>query len=301
MDLTRAFDLLIGKLNDWLAGLITELPNLLVAIVVLSVGLAIARRIRNIVHKSIRRLIPGNPTLVNFAVSAIHIAMAAVVIFTALRLLHLDRAITTALAGAGIVGLGLAFAFQDIAANFMSGIVLTFRRPFNVGDAVRVKDFEGFIRAIELRDTTIQTYQGQIVTMPNKDILQSTLVNFTRLGKRRADVTGCVSKKNDLERVRDVALKALAGVPGTIPGATSFLFDGITENAINFRVQTWIASSERLPWQSFVSDVIIALNEAFKVNQIAVPNDEYTLDLNDHAREALETVLHTRAAPESVL
>lgn len=295
MTLGNALDLLVGKLNDWLADFITSLPNLLLAVLVLVVGLLLARRAGCLIRKSLRRMLHGKPTIADFAATLVHVALAAIVIFTALRLLHLDRAITTALAGAGLVGLGLAFAFQDMAANFMSGVFLTFRRPFKVGDAVRVKEFEGFVRSLQLRDTTIRTYQGQIVTVPNKDVLQSTIINYTELGRRRADVTGCVCKSNDLARVRDVALQALQDVPGAVPGETSFLFDGITQYVINFRVQMWIASDQRLPWQTFVSEIIIALNEAFSANDIAVPDDQYTLDVSEHASQALDELLRSRA------
>lgn len=280
IDFTHALTLLIDKLNDWIAGLVTSLPNLLVAILVLSIGSLIAKRLRSVIRASLARLLPNKPTLLNFTATIAYIAMVVVVVFIALRFLHLDKAITTALAGAGIVGLALAFAFQDIAANFISGVFLAFRRPFNIGDAVKVKDFEGFIQSIELRDTTLRTYQGHIVTIPNKDVLQSTIVNFTRLGKRRADVIGSVCKSNDLRKVQDIALRALHDVPGVIDGQTDFLFDEITDSVIHFRVQTWVASSERLPWQTFVSNVIITLNETFKANGIAVPNDEYTLLLS---------------------
>lgn len=76
-----------------------------------------------------------------------------------MKVLHLDTTITTMLASAGIIGLAFAFAFQDIAANFMSGIFISFRKPFSVGDIIKVKDYMGKVDEIKLRDTSILTFQ----------------------------------------------------------------------------------------------------------------------------------------------
>jgi len=105
-----------------------------------------------------------------------------------LSILKLNTAVTSILAGAGIIGLALAFAFQDIAANFISGIFISFRRPLRVGDIVKVKDYMGKVEEINLRDTILRTFQGQTVIIPNKEVFQNPIENFSRLGKRRIDL-----------------------------------------------------------------------------------------------------------------
>ncbi|HEX7324660.1 MAG TPA: mechanosensitive ion channel [Rhodanobacteraceae bacterium] len=288
LDLAKATGLILQKLQAWLQAFISDLPNLLVAIVVLIIGLIVARHVRRLTRSGLARLTPENRTLHNFTATLAYAASVALVIFMVLQLLHLGQVVTTALAGAGIAGLGIAFAFRDIAANFISGIFLMFRRPFHIGDAVKADGYEGFVESIELRDTTIRTYSGQIVTIPNREVLQNPIVNFTRFGKRRADVTGSVSKSNDLRHVREVALAALAGVPGVIPGSIDFLFEEITDSVVHFHVQMWVASDQRLPWQTFVSEAIITVNTAFQEHGVEVSNDHYTLDMGDGLQTALD-------------
>lgn len=86
----------------------------------------------------------------------------------------------TALGAAGILGVGLAFAFQDIAANFISGVFLAFSKPFKVGELITTNDLEGFVVEVKLRDTTIRTHQGHLISIPNRLLMQNPLINYTR-------------------------------------------------------------------------------------------------------------------------
>ncbi len=201
----------------------------------------------------------------------IYVFAIGVVIFTALRVLKLDKTVTTALAGAGIAGIALAFAFQDIAANFISGIFLTFQRPFFIREAIRIKDLEGFVQDMSLRDTTLKTYQGQLIVIPNKEVFQNAITNYTRLGKRRADITGTLEATVDLKKVQQVALTALHDIPGVIAADTLFLYENIGEGTVNFKAMVWLNSGERIAYLEFVSHFIIAITDAFKRNGIALP------------------------------
>lgn len=276
MDLEKALALITDKLQIWLSLIIKMLPNLLVASLILVLGIYVARRLRDFASRKIERHLQ-NRTLGDLAINLIYVFAIGIVIFTALRILNLDKTITTALAGAGIVGIALAFAFQDIAANFMSGIFLSFRRPFFLGEAIRIKDFEGFVQEIRLRDTTIKTYQGQLVIIPNKEVFQNAIINYTRLGRRRADITGGVSKTADLKRIQDLALQTLKQIPGVIAEDTSFLYEALGESTIDFKIRIWVNSGERLPYLEFTSNVIIALSSTFKENNIELPYPMRTL------------------------
>lgn len=271
LNLDTAIKLIIEKIEHWATTLIKMVPNLLVASIALIIGIYIAKRIRRFADNKFRRFFPTK-TLADLSISIIYVFLLGAVGFIVLRILNLDKTITTALAGAGIAGVALAFAFQDIAANFISGIFMSLRRPFYVGDAIRVKEFEGFVKEMKIRDTTIQTYQGQLVTIPNKDVFQNALINYTRLGKRRADVTGGVSKNADLRKVQEVALEALKHVPNAIVEDTTFFYEHIGEETIDFKIRIWVKSGDRVPYLNFMSEVIIHLSEAFKENDIKLPD-----------------------------
>ena len=92
------------------------------------------------------------------------------------------------LAGAGIAGLAIGFALQDPLANLFSGVMMSVRELYRKDDLIKSGDFFGTIDKISLRSTRIQTLDGQEVVIPNKDVLQSPLTNFTVNGSRRVDL-----------------------------------------------------------------------------------------------------------------
>lgn len=122
------YKLVQQKLGVWLHDFIRILPNILLASVVFVLGLFVARSFRKFSQRLAIR-ISKNTTLNNLVASIIYLAFIGITLFIVLSILQLDKAVTTILAGAGIIGLALAFAFQDIAANFISGIFISFRRP----------------------------------------------------------------------------------------------------------------------------------------------------------------------------
>lgn len=135
MDIDQALKQILEKLDDWIIDIIGILPNLLLASIILVIGFYLSKIIRNQANKRIRRFFP-TITLADLSINLIYVFCIGVVFFSALKVLHLDNTIMTALSAAGIVGIGLAFAFQDIAANFISGVFLAFNKPFKVGELI---------------------------------------------------------------------------------------------------------------------------------------------------------------------
>src|SRR6476661_9364066 len=183
MDLNKALQLIEGKLLLWFREFIRLLPNIALAALVLVLGVFLSKQVKRIARNVIGRLSHG-AVITNLFASFIYVACIGITLFVCLSILKLDKALTSILAGAGIVGLALAFAFQDIAANFMSGILITIRKPLRVGDVVKLKDYMGKVTAVNLRDTVVQTFQGQMVIIPNKDVAQNPVENYSRLGRR---------------------------------------------------------------------------------------------------------------------
>jgi small-conductance mechanosensitive channel len=247
MDLNKALDLIQNKLYSWLRELIRMLPNLILAALILVAGLFLSKLIKRLALKVIGRLSHG-AVITNLLGSFIYVVCIGITLFAVLSVLRLDKAVTSILAGAGIAGLALAFAFQDIAANFMSGILITIRKPLRVGDIVKVKDYMGRVSNINLRDTVIQTFQGQMVIIPNKEVSQNPIENFSLLGKRRMDLTVGVSYGEDLEKVKSITLEAVKEIAGLSPtDTTTFFFTEFSDSSINFTIRIWAASPARVP------------------------------------------------------
>lgn len=278
MDINSAYQLIVDKLSIWVHDFIKLVPNIALAALILVFGFFIARSITNVLKRLIRRLI-HNETLDNLFTSLIYIFLLGVVLFITLSVLKLDKAVTSILAGAGILGLALAFAFQDIAANFMSGIFLSIRRPLHIGDIVKIKEYMGKVEDINLRDTVIRTYQGQMVIIPNKDVFQNPIENYTLLGKRRIDLTVGVSYGDDLEKVKQITLQAVKGIEGLSPDdEITMFYTEFADSSINYVIRLWAANTEQISYLTIRSSAIIAIKKAYDEHDITIPFPIRTLD-----------------------
>lgn len=286
MDLHKILELVVEKLNVWLTQTVKMLPNVLLAAIILVIGLYVARLIRRIADRTFRKLSPTS-TIAALGVNVVYVFSMGVVIFLILKVLRLDGTITSLLAGAGIITLALAFAFQDIAANFISGIFMSFRKPFIVGDIIKIKDFTGNVVEIKLRDTTVLTFEGQYVTIPNKDVFQSPIVNYSRYGKRRIDIKGGILKSDDLQKATRIALEALATVEGVIVDESTFFYDGFGESTINFTIRVWMLTVPNASFLKVQNDAIVSVKEAFERNGISLPFPMRTLDFGEKAQKMI--------------
>lgn len=278
MDLKSISELLQGKLLNWFEAVVRLLPNIVLAAVVLVVGLYIAKFIRKLTKKLITR-ISRNVTLNNLFSSVIYLIVIGIVIFTVLSILKLDKAVTSILAGAGILGLALAFAFQDIAANFMSGIFISFRKPLKVGDVVKLKDFMGKIKEINLRDTVMETFQGETVIIPNKEVFQNAIKNYSYINKRRLDLSVGVSYGDDLAKVQQITLDAVSDIEElSKEDKITVYFVEFGDSSINLSVRMWINSAEQSDFVKVRSEAIMKIKSAYDANDIMIPFPIRTLD-----------------------
>ncbi|MFC4740438.1 mechanosensitive ion channel family protein [Flavobacterium ponti] len=278
MDINKITDLLTDKLTDWVEAIIKLLPNIALAAVVMVIGFYIAKFIRKIAGKLIHK-VSNNVTLNNLFSSIIYFIFIGIVCFTVLSILQLDKAVTSILAGAGILGLALAFAFQDIAANFMSGIFISFRKPLKVGDIVEVKDYMGKVKEVNLRDTVVETFQGQTVIIPNKEVFQNPIENYSYLQKRRFDLSVGVSYGDDLEKVRQITLDAVSDIEElSKEDTTQVYFVEFGDSSVNLSVRMWISSPEQSVYNKVGSEAIMKIKKAYDANDIMIPFPIRTLD-----------------------
>ena len=131
----KAFSIVSGKLENWLESLTAMLPNVVVAVLILVVFCLLARVIRTVSRKLIGQF--SDKTAINNLFSTLlYLVTLGIGLLVSLNILQLTQTVSSILAGAGIIGLALGFAFQDITANFISGILMAFRRPIEVGDII---------------------------------------------------------------------------------------------------------------------------------------------------------------------
>lgn len=290
-ELTDGYNLIIEKLDVWGDTLIQMLPNMVVALIVLLIFVVIAKIVQKTVKKVLWRT-TQNKTIINLLEAITGVIVIGIGVFIALSVLQLDGTVASLLAGAGIIGLALGFAFQDIAANFISGIILSVRHPFGIEDIIETNDIYGGVIALNLRNTVIKTPQGQIVYIPNKMVFENPLTNYTKNFERRIDLECGVSYGDDLEKAKKLAIEAVESLDNYNKDRDIELFyKEFGSSSINFDIRFWVHFTKNPDFLSVRSDAIIAIKKKFDENDIMIPFPIRTLDFGIRGGEKLDSML----------
>lgn len=196
----------------------------------------------------------------------------AIALFVALKIMQWDAAALSILAGAGVIGIVVGFALQDIAANFIAGIILAIQRPFRVGHLIETNDMYGVVKKIHLRSTELETLDGQLVHIPNKSILLETVTDYNYIPYRRVELTVGVAYATDLEEAKRIALEAITQIDESIDDKPIDLYySEFADSSINFEVRFWSQFKNEVDYLSARSQAIVAIQKAFKENGIEIP------------------------------
>ena len=283
----NAVTLITDKLETWVKDFIVLLPNLVVAIVVVLIFYLIAKLIRNVAHRVLGK-VSRNQAVNNLILTIVYTGVVVIGFFIALEIMKWDGAVTSLLAGVGIVGLALGFAFQDIAANFIAGVIIAVSEPFRVGDILESGDNFGTVKDINLRTTIVTTFQGVDVIVPNKKLLDEVVINYTNTNDRRVDLSVGVSYGDDLQKVKDVTINAVKAV-GSIDNSRdiTLFYKEFGDSSINFVIRFWCRSARQLDFLQAQSDAIMAIKQAYDDNDIMIPFPIRTLDFGIKGGEKL--------------
>ncbi|RJP62272.1 MAG: mechanosensitive ion channel family protein [Candidatus Auribacter fodinae] len=296
MDFASAVQLITDKLNAWMETFIANLPNLILALLVIIGFSLIASQLKRVSNKLFSK-ISRNVALNQFLSTLVYLAVFIFGFMIAINILKLDKALLSVLAGIGVIGLALAFAFQDVASNFVAGIALVLRhdRPFKVGDIISTNGQLGIVEEINLRDTMIRTPQGQTIFLPNKIIFENAVINYSLFPHRRIDLSVGVSYGEDLEKVRDIAVNAVENLPGRAKDKDIELyFEEFGDSSINFSIKIWLDMHGGANFFLSTSEAIISIKKAFDKNNITIPFPIRTLDFGVKGGRTLSEMLESR-------
>lgn len=300
LDLQQALNDAWGKVIGWLEAFIASLPNLAAALVVLLVAWAVAKVLRRVTGRVLARI--STYSDVNRLLStAVFVAALAVGLFMALGVLDLDRTVTSLLAGAGIVGLALGFAFQDTAENLIAGVLLNVRREMTDGDIIETNEYMGVLERVALRATLLRTFDGRLVAIPNSQVYKNPLVNYTDRPLRRVDIGVGVSYGDDLQKAARVAAQAVQDIESRDRDRdVEVFYTGFGDSSINFTLRFWIPFRKQTDYLRARHDAILRVKEAFDAQGITIPFPIRTLDFSPVGgvvlREALPEGEDTRRA-----
>lgn len=171
----------------------------------------------------------------------------------------------------GLVGVGIAFGLQNITSNFVSGIILLFERPINVGDYIDVGETSGRVMSINMRSTTVVTLDNITLIVPNSQFIENTITNWS-VGdpKIRAIISIGIAYGSDTELVTNLLLKVAESHPKVMSDPKpSVIFKEFGDSSLNFDLRVWILNAiERF---DVISDLNYTIDAAFRENNISIP------------------------------
>lgn len=252
------------KLQGWWVYSVKMFPNFLLALLVLVFFFLLARIVRKLSHRFILRIsksISVSSLLSGILYTGIFIAG----LMSALDILELDKTVSSLLAGVGIIGLALGFAFQDITSNFISGAFIALKKPFDVGHIVETNGFTGVIEDIQLRSTTLRTQAGLHVIIPNKDIFQKPIINYSRTEARKVELDFLVPNSVDAVFLQKLISERIERISDKNRFQNiEFYFTSIEPPNMKVHISFWTNRIEPGPFMRARHRAIMAIFEAFR-------------------------------------
>jgi len=185
----------------------------------------------------------------------------------------------------GAFSVGIGFGLQNIFNNMVSGLILAFERPINVGDVVQVGDLLGTVKSIGLRSSTVHSFDGAEVIVPNGNLISNEMINWTLSDSyRRMDIRVGVAYGTDPERVMaimmDVAKEHKQVRKNPEPRA---YFIGFGDSSLDFRLLAWVAMDH---WLVTESELNVLINKKLKEESIEIPFPQRDLHIRSDATKS---------------
>jgi len=234
-------ELAVGKVSLSLGGVLLFVIAVLAAVWV-------SRTVRAVVDHDIlyRMQLPrGVPNTISMT---LHYAIILIGLLLGVGFMGVDLGSLAFIVGA--LGVGIGFGLQNVVNNFVSGLILIFEAPIQVGDTVEVGELMGKVVQIGIRTSKIRTFSGSDVIVPNGELVSNRVINWTLSDrKRRLELAVGVAYGSNPEQVTAVLRTVVDADPDVLDDpAPIILFDSFGDSALSFRVLAWIADFD----QSFV-------------------------------------------------
>jgi len=236
----------------------------LMAIAVVLLTLLVSRLLMRAVSRGLAKRGLEHEGTVGAAGSLVRYVVLIIGVGLALETLGID--LSTLFAAGAVFAVGIGFAMQNIAQNFVAGVILLMERSIKPGDVLLIDDEQVRIRELGIRSTIATTLNGENVLIPNSTLIQTAVKNLTLTDDHiRLVVTVGVSYDSDMKKVREVLEAVVAEFPDRLPTHLSRIFMAdFGDSSVNFDVTLWTAQPWRAPWdRSRLREAIwVALKQA---------------------------------------
>jgi small conductance mechanosensitive channel len=273
------------KIQSMIDGFIVLLPNMVLALIVFAIFFFVGRAIKRVV----RRLTRNRRQARNLGLVLGRLAQGITVLvglFVALSIV-----IPTFRAGdlvqlLGISGVAIGFAFRDILQNFLAGILILLTEPFQIDDQIVFKNFEGTVENIETRATTIKTYDGRRIVIPNAELFTNSVTVNTAFDKRRMEYDVGIGYGDDLDRAKQLILEAMHSIDEVLkdPAPDALLLE-LAGSSVNIRARWWITPPRRIDDLRSRDKVLSAIKKKLTANGIDLPFPTQQILFHDQTEE----------------
>jgi small-conductance mechanosensitive channel len=290
---------------DWLSGVLTyplamgqisiTLGSIVLFVFSIWIAFWIAKTIRLILQDEILPKM-ALPRGVGNSISTLsYYALVTVGIFIALVAAGFELSQLSIIVGA--LSLGIGFGLQNVVNNFVSGLILMFERPVQPGDVVEVSGTSGKVREIGMRATTLTTFEGADVVVPNGTLLSEKLINWTLSDmNRRIDVNIGVAYGSNPRQVMEVLMDVARGTPGIAPQPEpAVVFTGFGASSLDFGIRAW--TNDFGDWVAIRSEMSLRVYDALAAASIEIPfpqQDVHVRSIDPESRAALAAAMAPR-------
>ena len=255
-------------------------PKLLVAILILWVGMKLAKMVRKLIVKALERR-NAEPSLKSFLGSLVDVLLKAMIIIMAMDVVGIKATSFIALLGA--MGLAIGMALQGTLQNFAGGVIILLMKPFKVGDYIECGQFKGYIQEIRIFHTVMRPFNGRTIVIPNSELSNKSLINHTKEENIRLDVVASVAYGSDLEKVKEVLMEVINNEPliQTEPKAPVVAVSELGNSSVDLSMWMWVKVEDY--WTVWLR-IRENIYNAFYRNNITIPFPQMDVHIASDSR-----------------
>lgn len=215
-----------------------NIPQVLVAILVLFVGLKLIKLLDKILNKAYKKH-QVDPSLQQFLNSLINISLKVLLVLAVMGIVGIQMTSFVAIIGAA--GLAIGMALQGTLQNFAGGVIILLLRPFKVGDYIEQGSYAGFVDTIQIFCTTLRTYDNRNIIVPNTELATKSLVNHFNLPMRRVKISVGISYGESVEKAREILLTEAKANEMVLqePKAPNVVVENLGESSVELSLYAW--------------------------------------------------------------
>ncbi len=274
-----------NKVQNMINGFMVLLPNIILALIVFAFFFFVAGRIKGLVkrltrkHRQARNLGLVLGRLAQGVTILIGLFIALSIVIPSFKAGDLVQLL-------GISGVAIGFAFRDILQNFLAGILILLTEPFQIDDQIVFKDFEGTVENIQTRATTIRTYDGRRIVIPNSELFTNSVTVNTAFENRRLEYDIGIGYGDDIDQAKQLILQAIHSVDSVLqdPVPEALVME-LAESTVNIRARWWIKPPRRADALNSRDKVISAIKKKLVENGIDLPFPTQQILFHDQTEE----------------